>query len=81
MFNVVGLNEVVGFFDKSLGWGNGMEGSKTGLFALGGGRREEFFSISDGNNSCLTSCDVDGRLIVIVGNAGGTRINGSGNDP
>ena len=34
-------------------------------------------SIDEGS-SCLTSCDVDGRLIVIVGNAGGTRINGSG---
>jgi hypothetical protein len=77
IFNVVGLNEADGFIDKSFAWGNGMEGSNTGLFVLGG-RKEEFFSISEGNNSCLTSCDVGGRLMVIVGNAGGTRINGSG---
>ena len=29
MFNVVGRNELRGFFDKSFGLGNGMEGRET----------------------------------------------------
>ena len=78
MFNVVGLKDVT-FFDTFLGsGGNGIEGSETWLLEMEAVVEEgveECLSIED--NSCLTSCDVDGRLMVIVGNAGGTRTNGN----
>ena len=84
IFNVVGLNDE-GFFDKSFGSGIGNEGSccigpcVPRFLTMGarGGIEVLVSTETDCGNSCLTSVEVDGRLIVIVGNAGGTRIIGS----